>query len=906
MNNSLYSRDMSRLYTCQNEQRRHEVRRQGRNGLDYLEVGEDLRSRSGSFGASLYVYFLGTIPDNLRKENVRIEGGQRIRNLQVTSLEVECPEDSEAYLKVNLNQSGDFSTYTLRLVALDEQGKLIQHPDFDSRFAQLQFKFRKSDCSSELDCLQQESCPPPQLVEPNINYLAKDYASFRQLILDRLSLIMPDWQERHVPDLGITIVELLAYVGDYLSYYQDAVATEAYLETARQRISVRRHARLIDYPMHEGCNARTWLWIETNFDVRLEDKKNFYFITGYKNAPLLGTILRANEDLKDVPPNNYEVFEPLTPAPIQLYVAHNRICFYTWGESSCCLPSGSTSATLVDGFVPSRDDRGDAGKGAMHCAPTDAPTQRKLRLKVGDILIFEEIKGPKTGHPEDADVTHRHVVRLTSVKPSIDELYNQPILEIEWAKEDALPFTLCISGIIPRDGDANMGGTGARHCAPTMSCALVEDISVARGNVILVDYGRTICNEDLGTVSGKEVRQKCEEEGELVKIDVVPDRFRPILQETPLTFSQPLLKKNLSQAPASSLLNQDPRQALPHIYLHGKVVNIGMVAMGGTGAMPCAPTDDDNLWIPQRDLIDSEGENKHFVVEMDNDGQAHLRFGDGELGLLPAVGTHFWATYRVGNGLSANVAAGAISYIVFRNVNFNALRLKVHQPLPAIGGTPPEPLSQVKLLAPRLLDNKLERAIAEDDYAQLVMQNFSTKVQRAAATFRWMGSWYEVLVIIDPLNQDDVDDTLLQEITTHLNLYRCIGHDVVVKPATRVPLDIAMEVYIKSDYLRGHVKPALIDAFSNRILPDGRRGFFHPDNLTFGKGIALSQLVAIAHAIPGVESVSITKLERLFEGANGEIEAGFLPIGPLEIARLDNNPNFPENGKFFLDIRGGR
>ena len=70
---------------------------------------------------------------------------------------------------------------------------------------------------------------------------------------------MPDWQERHVPDLGVTLVELLAYVGDYLSYYQDAVGTEAYLGTARQRISVRRHARLVDYQLHEGCNARAWV-----------------------------------------------------------------------------------------------------------------------------------------------------------------------------------------------------------------------------------------------------------------------------------------------------------------------------------------------------------------------------------------------------------------------------------------------------------------------------------------------------------------------------------------------------------------------------------------------------------------------------------------------------------------------
>ena len=67
---------------------------------------------------------------------------------------------------------------------------------------------------------------------------------------------MPDWTERHVPDLGVALVEVLAYTGDYLSYYQDAVATEAYLQTARNRVSVRRHARLTGYRLHEGCHAR--------------------------------------------------------------------------------------------------------------------------------------------------------------------------------------------------------------------------------------------------------------------------------------------------------------------------------------------------------------------------------------------------------------------------------------------------------------------------------------------------------------------------------------------------------------------------------------------------------------------------------------------------------------------------
>jgi len=46
---------------------------------------------------------------------------------------------------------------------------------------------------------------------------------------------------------------------------------------------------------------------------------------------------------------------------------------------------------------------------------------------------------------------------------------------------------------------------------------------------------------------------------------------------------------------------------------------------------------------------------------------------------------------------------------------------------------------------------------------------------------------------------------------------------------------------------------------------------------------------------PGVEKPS----EELPQG-------GVLTLGPFQIARLDNDPNFPENGRLTLDIRGGR
>src|SRR5262249_3576768 len=201
-------------------------------------------------------------PNALAVANVQIEGGERIRGIVAVSAAVDSA-DAKA-LHVNVDKYGDFSIYTLRLV---QDAKNSQPPDkIDPMFAAVDFSF-KVDCPSDFDCKPQCNCPPAAREEPEIDYLAKDYASFRRSMLDRMALLMPEWQERNPGDLGVALVEMLAYVGDYLSYQQDAVATEAYLGTARRRVSVRRHARLVDYAMHDGCNARAWVQVQVSADV---------------------------------------------------------------------------------------------------------------------------------------------------------------------------------------------------------------------------------------------------------------------------------------------------------------------------------------------------------------------------------------------------------------------------------------------------------------------------------------------------------------------------------------------------------------------------------------------------------------------------------------------------------------
>ncbi len=869
--------------SCKSEQRRHAVRQaEELNGLDYVEVN----------GRSLTVFFLGKAPEEVALAEVRIEGGRRIRDIKPVRISIQRQEDPDLddCMTITVDKEGDFSTYSLCLIEVDENGRPTgnPHPDFDPRYACIEFKFRL-DCPTGLDCKTEEVCPPPEWDEPVLDYLAKDYASFRRLILDRLALIMPDWKERHVPDIGITLVEILAYAGDYLSYYQDAVATEAYLGTARQRISARRHARLVDYQMHEGCNARAFVHVATHAGDSDLPTGQIAFITGLAQFRTEPGKLLTWSDLDDISPRHYEVFAPLTAEPeqvVRLYQAHNEIALYTWGDEECCLPRGATSATLVDGSPPEPpvieeaepEDEAETtaqkkNRRKKKQPPPEPPQgQRALNLQVGDFLLFEEVLGPKTGQPADADPEHRHVVRLTRVEESEDPLTGQPLLEIGWDEADALPFPLCISAV-----------------GPPPDCELLTNISLARGNMLLADHGRFVSEPagDPWQVPTATTDISCEGQERPSEISHLPGRFRPVLARHPVTFSQPYP----AGRPAAHALAQEPRQATPRIQLESQ--------------HPAEPDPPPLAWQSRRDLLASGPRDPHFVAEIDNDGAAHLRFGDGELGRQPAAGETFTTRYRIGRGKAGNVGAEAIRHVLLEQV-IDGVDWRPRNPLPAQGGLDPEPLDEVRRFAPVAFRHHLKRAITAADYAAIVMRDFAPQVQRATAKLRWNGSWYEVLVAIDPLGGGPPDPDLLETITGHLYRYRRIGHDLVVREAQYVPLDLALRVCVKPGYLRGHVKAALKRLFSNLRLPNGRFGFFHPDNLTFGDDIHLSRIVAAAQTVQGVDSVSVVKMERLFEGANLEIERGILPLGPLEIARLDNDPSLPENGRLELIMEGGR
>jgi predicted phage baseplate assembly protein len=229
----------------------------------------------------------------------------------------------------------------------------------------------------------------------------------------------------------------------------------------------------------------------------------------------------------------------------------------------------------------------------------------------------------------------------------------------------------------------------------------------------------------------------------------------------------------------------------------------------------------------------------------------------------------------------------------------------------------------VKLFAPHAFQDVLERAITADDYAALAADNSRRQEERPAravcsspfvplqgakATLRWTGGWYEALVAIDPMNSEQPSSELLSEVRTYLEPYRRMGHDLTVANANYVPLYLALSVCILPDYLRAQVEESLLQVLGNGVQPNGELGFFNPNNLTFGEGIYVSKIVAAAQAVTGVASVAVTRFSRYQVGiaAGPTPPLGVLPMGPFEIAQLDNDPSYPEHGRLEINLRGGR
>lgn len=294
------------------------------NGIDYVSVAVSQ--------TQLFVHFLNTVPvpGSLSGPQVTITGGDVITAVAVQPVGSDAwSADSEGrpVLTLTVPAPGDFSTYQLTLFS----------DQLDPFFSSAPFTF-KANCPSTLDGATAQAPGQQDTAEPvPIDYLAKDFTSFRQALSEFSTLRYPAWVERSAADLGVVLMEALAALADELSYYQDRVAAESTLPTATQRLSAVRHTRLVNYEPAPATVAATVLQL----DVATAGSPPQG--TGWTiDTPLLVRALGADGSVTD-----FEIEDPVTglasPGTFAVDTRWNRggLVPYYWDDSQRSLAAGS-------------------------------------------------------------------------------------------------------------------------------------------------------------------------------------------------------------------------------------------------------------------------------------------------------------------------------------------------------------------------------------------------------------------------------------------------------------------------------------------------------------------------------------------------------------------------------------
>ncbi|HLL64843.1 MAG TPA: hypothetical protein VK453_03735 [Micromonosporaceae bacterium] len=298
------------------------------------------------------------------------------------------------------------------------------------------------DGASWLPAAEPQMPPRPSPVH---DYLARDWTGLRQALVEFLHREYPD-ADLSPADPDIAVAELFAHVGDLLHYRLDRQATEAYLETARRRTSVRRHVALVDYRLGEAVSARTCVLVQPP-----PGAAPVAVPAGSVAAVAAGSAL------------GFTIEAALTVQP-----SRGEIPVYDWTGDAFELPEGTTECVLV--------------------RPAPADPLGDAWLAAGDLLAFEVVDAsdidrqhawagrtvtwplPGPAFREPLPSRPAHVVRLAAVTPLTDPLAPAlPLYTVRWSPGEALPRAYPVA-------------VDDRAGAP--------EVTVARANLVPAHHGR--------------------------------------------------------------------------------------------------------------------------------------------------------------------------------------------------------------------------------------------------------------------------------------------------------------------------------------------------------------------------------------------------------------------------------
>ena len=821
------------------------------NGIDFVEIANAAQTE-------LRVHFLNAVNVEGTIGTPAITGGETIPT--VTVLPVSASDwgwdDGHAAVTLHVKAPGDFSRYTLT----------IPSPVLDRFFDHIQFSF-KAGCPSGLDCeTPAAACPPPIGNPPPIDYLAKDFLSFRQALLDFSTLRYPGWQERSEADFGVMFLEALSAIADELSYTQDRIATESTLLTATERRSVLRHARLVDYEPMPPVSAATWLQFEVSEGTDSIPHRLAATAPGADGTPITFETGIGLRDSSAYPPANH-LWNRYAVVPIAAY---------WFDDSEQCLTAGATRMHVAGhgyGFQP------------------------------GQMLLIE------TRPANPADAVLRQIVHLVQDgdpdgPPSVeicDELFTSPV------SFTGPPSMTCTPSPPGATEAPNAVTRIAWIAADALAAARDLSLTTVIGNIANATQGRTV------------------QETFRILTPPAPGADTPGITTIPVAAErpgpQPLLSAGVCGTPPVIRLHtlaSAPLAWLPNLPVDPTGEPVPEILM--TQVQPVTPLPS---WTWVRTLLAASAFGQNYTIdpvsypligtnsdgsmqsEYDGDGGDTIRFGDGVFGANPDPGMEFTVTYRFGTGISGNVAADAVTQLdpgTAAPGDFTAVTNPL-APLPSALGSDAQTLQSIKRLAPQKFRATQLRAVLAADYAAAAQTQ--SGVKRAGTVFRWTGSWLTTFTTPEPVASEQIPIGDRLSLIQLLNRFRMAGTESYVPDPIYVSIDLIVELCAMAGAFAAQVQQAVTAALSP-TGPGAANAFFAVSRFVFGQPLQRSALEAAIQAVPGVAGVTCIEYRKR-NLTTGFTEMGdVVTVGTNQILRCDNDPSLPNHGALAVIVRGGR
>lgn len=806
-------------------------------GLDFIYVHADQ--------VTLDVRFLSDpsaldtpLVDDLNTGQVAIlpveEGDPQV---EITGISWTNSAAGDNVLRVVVASPGGFSPYRLS----------INDPRVDPYFSSLKFTF-KANCPSDVDCdICPPECPPDDVTDFPVDYRARDFWSFRTALLDFATQRYPNWGEakdRHAADVGVMLAEVMSALGDDLAYYQDRVAREAYLETATQRRSVRRHAELVDYELHDGRGASGWLDVQVGAGQGTLPAGTSVWSVAPDGTKIYFSVGTGLEDA-----TNYVVS-----------VARNALPAHIWHETDLCLPFGSTHV----------DIEGAHATDLQFNDPPADPSGRWVLLRTD---------------PRDPSIpTRRQLVRVTSIEEIQDPLLGVTVTRLTWSLDQATAHDMQLATLTVH---GNMVPVTAGRTITQRFTIGPSDHPDDRPSAVERE-GRVLSNASAGCTC---VEDSCD----CGPISRVPTYLRSL----PATDTEGLvwLGPDLETLQPQISVNRVEPAGAGWNNVQPWDFRRSFIGVNSSEPLDFHFTLEDGFWTRVVGYQRTNGE----IVHQDyvgGDGKT-VRFGDGEFGRIPEVGNIFQVEYRVGNGPVGNLPADAISNIE-SGFPFVA---SVSNPLPTTGGVAAQSLDEARQLAPEAFRAVTYRAVTKADYAEAVER--LDWVQRAGASFRWTGSWLTAFVAPDPRHAFTLSAAHAQSAREQLDRFRQAGRDTAVLGPRYVDIDLKITVCAVSHAFRDEVAAMVMETLFGTTGFRPKPGFFSPDNFTFGTPLERSALEAAIQATSGVEAVKSISIRRRGWFDWRDLTELTFEVASNEVIRLENDPDHPDRGTLNLYMEGG-